>query len=641
LQAAQKDPEASATKQIRLFGSLPEGSKGELRMEIGGRRSDLSRRDLVTTTATADDTDESFGPGTLGASYGKVPQSWDLEADVVVIGSGAAGLPAAIRAVEAGASVIVVEANYDVGGHAILSGGNVPLGGGTSAQRKFGIEDSSDVVFSDLTDWSIVQPNGWPDYRYNDREVMRAFADHCAPTYEFLVANGVEFKDVAPDNQGAHTTGNSAPRENHTFWKKGAGPESPNARPGTGLIRPLEASARKKGVKFLLNYKMTRLIRETEGARRVIGMAAYYRPRIMPGESVPLKSFRTDGNIDSTKPNVNIRANKGIIVATGGMTSNLHFRRMFDSRLTDVLQVAGEPYSYQDASGELAGMAIGASLWGFANQILENGDNIRTQRAIGTKFNYMTWELESPIFPVVKAQGLSVKNWHDLILVNQVGQRFYDETKGDYPHGNVCNDICPYTPNDYRNNENIEFHPTKYNFFNAAVAMNEYSQPPDYSAGPVWAIFDAEAVARNGWNVAPPYVDPDGYFFSANTLVQLAAAIKNEYQAKPMKGAILEATVARYNSFVDTGEDKDFGKPAPKFKIQAPPFYAAWGTPLVHDTRTGLRINAKCQVMDLNGQLIPGLYCAGESAGGFNQHGMGRCATQGFIAGRNAAVEKA
>ena len=100
--------------------------------------------------------------------------------------------------------------------------------------------------------------------RYNDREVMRAFADHCAPTYEFLLANGVEFKDIAPDNQGAHTTGNSAPRENHTFWKKGAGLESPNARPGTGLIRPLEASARKKGVKFLLNYKMTTLIRETQ-----------------------------------------------------------------------------------------------------------------------------------------------------------------------------------------------------------------------------------------------------------------------------------------------------------------------------------------------------------------------------------------
>src|SRR5690349_795264 len=87
---------------------------------------------------------------------------WDLEADVIVIGSGAAGLPAAIKAVEGGASVIVVEANYDIGGHAILSGGHMALGGGTSAQRKYGIEDSPDVVFSDLTDWSIVQPNGTP-----------------------------------------------------------------------------------------------------------------------------------------------------------------------------------------------------------------------------------------------------------------------------------------------------------------------------------------------------------------------------------------------------------------------------------------------------------------------------------------------
>ncbi|MFC2072988.1 FAD-dependent oxidoreductase [Chloroflexota bacterium] len=87
-------------------------------------------------------------------------EKWDLEADVVVIGSGATGLPAAIRARDQGASVIVVEANYDIGGHAILSGGNVPLGGGTSAQKKYGIVDSPDLVFQDLTDWSIVETNG-------------------------------------------------------------------------------------------------------------------------------------------------------------------------------------------------------------------------------------------------------------------------------------------------------------------------------------------------------------------------------------------------------------------------------------------------------------------------------------------------
>ena len=54
---------------------------------------------------------------------------------------------------------------------------------------------------------------------------------------------------------------------------------------------------------------------------------------------------------------MNIRAKKAVIVTTGGMTSNLNFRRMFDPRLTAVLTVAGEPYSYQDASGELAATA--------------------------------------------------------------------------------------------------------------------------------------------------------------------------------------------------------------------------------------------------------------------------------------------
>jgi len=567
---------------------------------------------------------------------------WTFEADVLVIGSGAAGLPAAIKAVEGGATVIVVETNYDVGGHAILSGGHMALGGGTSAQRKYGIEDSPDIVFSDLTDWSIVQPNGSPDYRYNDRALMRAFADHCAPTFEFLLANGVEFTDKAPDNHGASTTGNSAPRENHSFWTKGAGLESPNAAAGTGVIRPLEASARAKGVRFLLNYKMTRLIREASIGQirgRVIGITAQYTPRIMPGATTPLKSFRSEGNIETSQARVNLRARKGVIIATGGSTSDIHFRRMFDPRLTPVIQVGGEPYSYQDASGELAAMDVGASLWGLANQTLENGATMRTQRALATKYNYTTWKLESPIFPLVRATGFNVKDWQDVILVNQVGKRFYDETKGDVPHGNLGGQITPYTPSDYRNAENVKFTPTRYNFTQAALAMNEYSEPPDYCAGPVWAIFDAEAVQREGWKVEPPYVDPDGYFFSGTTVAELAAKIKNEYQAKPMRGATLQATVERYNSMVDRGEDIDFAKPSPKYKIHTPPFHAAWGTLVVHDTRAGLRINAKCQVIDLKGEVIPGLYCAGESAGGFNQHGMGRCATQGVIAGINAAAE--
>ena len=71
--------------------------------------------------------------------------------------------------------------------------------------------DSPDLLFSDLTDWSVVEPNGFPDYRYNDKEIIRAFADNSAPTYEWLVAHGVIFVAEAPDNRGAGATGNSAP----------------------------------------------------------------------------------------------------------------------------------------------------------------------------------------------------------------------------------------------------------------------------------------------------------------------------------------------------------------------------------------------------------------------------------------------
>jgi succinate dehydrogenase/fumarate reductase flavoprotein subunit len=104
-----------------------------------------------------------------------------------------------------------------------------------------------------------------------------------------------------------------------------------------------------------------------------------------------------------------------------------------------------------------------------------------------------------------------------------------------------------------------------------------------------------------------------------------------------MPSAVLEETVARYNSFVDHGKDEDFGKPVPMHKIQAPPFYAAWSTPCIHDCLSGLRINGKAQVIDLWGKIVPGLYCAGETSGGFNQHGLAKSLTFGRIAGREAA----
>jgi succinate dehydrogenase/fumarate reductase flavoprotein subunit len=144
-------------------------------------------------------------------------------------------------------------------------------------------------------------------------------------------------------------------------------------------------------------------------------------------------------------------------------------------------------------------------------------------------------------------------------------------------------------------------------------------------------------VRREEWEPKPPNVDPNGWFFTADTIAELARKIANPYQLAPMAPRTLEDTVAKFNAYVDAGKDAEFGRPALMFKIQKPPFYAAWATPILHDALAGLRTNGRCEVLDIHGQVIPGLYCAGESAGGFALHGLPRVTVFGRIAGREAA----
>jgi hypothetical protein len=299
-----------------------------------------------------------------------------------------------------------------------------------------------------------------------------------------------------------------------------------------------------------------------------------------------------------------------VLVATGGHSNNVEFRRMFDPRLTEEYRVSGDPYSRKSGDGEIAAMALGASLWGTSAQTNEAERCIRKAGNIGGKFceSSLHWHPDSPIFDErVHASGLTNIDWSNLILVTQDGVRFYDETAENY------------------------------DFF--AAALESRGEPDKRNGGgPLWAIFDSEAVIRQDWDPTPPNVDPDGYFFSAESIGELARRIENEFQPYPMPAAALEETVARYNGFTDAGVDEDFGKPTPLYRIQTPPFYAAWSTPQIHDSYTGLRTNTNAQVMDLYGEVIEGLYAAGESQGGFNQHGLGRSVVFGRIAGRHAAM---
>jgi urocanate reductase len=512
------------------------------------------------------------------------PERWDNVADVVVIGAGAAGLPAAISAAEHGASVILIEQNDDIGGHAIQSGGAMALGGGSKNQTQHGIEDSPEQWYNDLINWH--------DYRFSDREIVWAFAQESGQTLDWLVEKGVVLRDTPPSNpDGGPTT---VPRTQRPLWNGPAGGPSPTGTPGTALVRPLEAAARRAGVQLLLEHSLTDVFRQTDAAGRVVGVRATTR-----GQSLT------------------IQARRGVIVATGGHSSNVPFRQTFDPRLTEEYQVVGDPYSLQTGDGEIAGMRVGAALWGAANQTLDTLGRTHVMEKpvlIGSQFGYLrpgtrpTDDLiTSTIFSKVRATGLPVKDHQNVIHVNQAGVRFVNEEA------------------------------TGWTWWDACMAPNARTPVGGNGGGPIWAIFDAEAATREGWVCSPPYVDLDGWFFSANTIEDLAAKVVCTYQQEPLPTGALVATVARYNGFVDAGHDADFGKATPQFKVQTPPFYAAWSTPCVHDCLSGLRIDSRAQVIDWTGNVIPGLYCAGESAGGFNQHGLAKCLVFGRIAGREAA----
>jgi len=503
---------------------------------------------------------------------------WDRAADVVIAGAGASGLCAAIAARDLGASVIVVEQNHDIGGHAMVSGGRIPLGGGTRLQKKFGVVDSADQVYLDHTN------PGNLELRFSDRDLVRAWAEENAATFDFLLDNGVRFDEVMP----TLVNGGTVPRLFRTLPYSDNLKETINGSPGSGLVRALEKSARAKGVEILLRHNLTRIVRDNPTSGRVQGMTATFENKVL-----------------------NVEARRGVIIATGGFTSNVAFRRMFDPRLTEEYQVAGEPWSRQTADGEMLAMAIGAALWGTSNVASERGRTVTKTRHIGARYGYenLRWNPGSPMFPLAGGSGLTVRSYQDVICVNQFGARFWNELDDTYGFLNACLG----RHDDGRQNGKLN------------------------GGGPIWAIFDAGAVAREKWDPRPPNVDPNGWFFSADTIPELARRIANPYQVQPMPPRNLEQTVGTFNAHVDAGKDPDFGRPGLMFKVEKPPFHAAWATPILHDALAGLRINGRGEVLDMRGQVIAGLYGAGESAGGFALHGLPRVTVFGRIAGREAA----
>ena len=125
--------------------------------------------------------------------------------------------------------------------------------------------------------------------------------------------NGVQFQDQATGPQAASTVR----RQGRTVqWPIASERVTHHVtRVGSGLVRALEKSARAKGAEILLEHRMTRIIRENQFSGRVLGVSAEHRGTTL-----------------------NIRALKGVLVATGGSSSNVTLRRTFDPRLTESIR---------------------------------------------------------------------------------------------------------------------------------------------------------------------------------------------------------------------------------------------------------------------------------------------------------------
>ncbi|MBF9052159.1 FAD-binding protein [Roseobacter sp. HKCCD9010] len=669
----------------------------------------ISRRGFFATGAAA-----GVGVAVAGGAQpaaAEAGEEWDYEVDVVVAGGGCAGLTAAIRAHDLGASVLVIDQNYDLGGRMLHSGSFLSLGGGDPVQMRdmagevdpdgyitvppvedpAELDDNVELLFTDVTDWSIVDTKAQSPYRYNERDMMRSWAENCPATRQFLMDNYVRFTRVNGTHGGGGVSRARAPycflmlgdvtdMRAGTITAEDAGVTHPErtsplapvqmqdassfvgpgaVRNGVALARPLEFSAREKGVKFMLHRHFDELVREDQFSGRVLGVKASYSPRQDPETGEPLRSYWQRGNIDERRDRVRIRALKGVIIASGGHAGNPEFRGMFYPALREpAFPTSGYALlgpNGQDASGIIAGMKVGANLSGM-QQNLSYPTTFHISTRLGTRDAYTTMMPGHPTFNFRGSAGINVGNagFEEFIAVNQVGRRFFNEVRlplrpsiNRYPGGEAAglpNAELDHVPNDWRNCRH-EWIRQMYDYdhgLDAALAMNEGSEPPNYYSGPIWAIFDQDAVERTGWELRYPYVNEDnGYYFRADTIEELANKIRAGHPFQRVPLVHLPETVATWNSYVTDGADPEFEREvdAPMNPVAAPPFHALSIMVIWHDSYGGLRVNGRCQVVDLHGQVISGLYAGGEAVGGFNKHGLGKGHVHGYIAGTHVAEE--
>lgn len=241
---------------------------------------------------------------------------FDKVYDIIVVGSGFAGLAAALEARLGGAEVLLIEKMPAFGGNSAINGGAFSVAG-TPLQKKAGIKDSPKQMLADM----IKSGRG-----LSHVPLLKMVVDGSLPAYEFTLRHGVKYKDFVQ-----HFGGHSVPRTLQTVESTGG-----------GITRPLTESCKQHGVDMHLRAKMEKFVRDESG--RVIGL------EVREGYLFPKE---TSGVMQT------YGARKGVIMATGGFSRNLWFRMQQDPNLDERL----DSTNHLGATGEglLSMLAIGVA----------------------------------------------------------------------------------------------------------------------------------------------------------------------------------------------------------------------------------------------------------------------------------------
>ena len=535
---------------------------------------------------------------------------FDIEADVVVLGTGAAGLTAAIAAHDHGAGeVLIVEKSGMVGGTSAMSGGMlwIPL---NDHQAECGVEDSyADVVdYLDSLAPGMLEPDTLEAFLDTGPEMVR-FLEAETPVRLRLYEG---FPDYQPNSVGAMQHGSrSLDNDVFPFEELGRWAQLVNP-PKTGLARRQSMIEDRFTPVLPDDVRADREARDCRGAGqalvgsllkgvldREIPIRLESRSRTLIRESGRIVGGVTEENGTSLR----IRARKGVVIATGGFEWNEQLVKAF------LRGPMTAPVSVPECEGDglLMALEVGASLGNMSNAWWQMSTREVAAHRTG-KANYLLVQQE--------------RTNPGSILVNRSARRFVNEATNYNSLGKVLHNYDA-TTNDYPNlpywlilRERFR---SKYRFFTSRPGL------PD----PLWAK-------------------------KADTIEELATLVG-------LDPATLRDTVDRFNADVRAGHDDEFSRGDATFDnhwgdqsfevpyrtlglIDQPPYYAAEMEAGVLGTSGGPRANGDAQVLDWNNDPIEGLYIcsnamAAPTAGVYGGAGgtLGPGMTFGFIAGRHAA----